>query len=87
MFTLLLAAWAMTRATEKGQFRLLALSLALVGVAFNIKMLEAFIVLPTFYPALPGGGAARLAQAPAAPGAGRRDRAGACRSPGRWRWT
>jgi 4-amino-4-deoxy-L-arabinose transferase-like glycosyltransferase len=39
MFTLLLAAWAITRATEKGAFRLLALSMALVGVAFNIKML------------------------------------------------
>ena len=37
------------RATEKGQFRLLALGLALVGVAFNIKMLAAFIVLPTFF--------------------------------------
>ena len=49
MFTLLLAAWAMTLATEKGAFRLLALSMALVGVAFNIKMLEAWIVLPTFF--------------------------------------
>ncbi|HET7078586.1 MAG TPA: glycosyltransferase family 39 protein, partial [Chloroflexia bacterium] len=49
MFTLLLAAWAVTRATEAGRFALLALSLALVGVAFNIKMLEAFIVLPAFY--------------------------------------
>jgi 4-amino-4-deoxy-L-arabinose transferase-like glycosyltransferase len=49
MFTLLLAAWAITRATEKGAFRLLALSMALVGVAFNIKMLEAWIVLPTFF--------------------------------------
>src|SRR5689334_4645298 len=49
MFTLLLAAWAITRATETGRFALLALSMALVGVAFNIKMLEAFIVLPAFY--------------------------------------
>ena len=49
MFTLLLAAWAMTLATEKGRFALLALGLALVGVAFNIKMLAAFVVLPTFY--------------------------------------
>src|SRR5215212_5255051 len=49
MFTLLLAAWALTLATEKGRFRLLALSMALVGVAFNIKMLEAWIVLPAFY--------------------------------------
>lgn len=49
MFMLLLAAWAITLATEKGQFKLLALSLALVGVAFNVKMLAAFVVLPVFY--------------------------------------
>jgi 4-amino-4-deoxy-L-arabinose transferase-like glycosyltransferase len=49
MFFLLLAAWALTRATEKGKLVLLLLSMALVGVAFNVKMLEAFIVLPTFY--------------------------------------
>src|SRR5438045_619963 len=36
MFTLLLAAWAMSVATEKGRFALLALGLTLVGVAFNI---------------------------------------------------
>ena len=49
MLTILLAAWAMSRATEKGRFALLALALALVGVAFNIKMLAAFVILPTFY--------------------------------------
>jgi 4-amino-4-deoxy-L-arabinose transferase-like glycosyltransferase len=49
MFTVLLAAWAITLAVERGQFKLLAASMALIGVAFNIKMLEAFIVLPTFY--------------------------------------
>src|SRR5438132_2103170 len=49
MFTLLLAAWAITLATERGRFRLLALSMVLVGVAFNIKMLEAWIVLPAFF--------------------------------------
>jgi 4-amino-4-deoxy-L-arabinose transferase-like glycosyltransferase len=49
LFTLLLAAWAITIATEKGRFALLALSLALVGVGFNIKMLAAFVVLPAFY--------------------------------------
>jgi 4-amino-4-deoxy-L-arabinose transferase-like glycosyltransferase len=48
MFTLLLAAWALTLATEQGRFRLLALSMALVGVAFNIKMLAAWVVLPAF---------------------------------------
>jgi 4-amino-4-deoxy-L-arabinose transferase-like glycosyltransferase len=49
MFTLLLAAWALSIATERGRLGLLALSLALVGVAFNIKMLAAFVVLPAFY--------------------------------------
>src|SRR5438552_8279838 len=39
MFTLLLAAWAITWATEMGRFKLLALIMALVGVAFIIKML------------------------------------------------
>jgi 4-amino-4-deoxy-L-arabinose transferase-like glycosyltransferase len=49
MLTLLLAAWAITLAVEKGRFRMLALSLALVGLAFNIKMLAAFVILPAFY--------------------------------------
>lgn len=49
MLTILLAAWAMSTATEKGRFAMLALALALVGVAFNIKMLAAFVILPTFY--------------------------------------
>ena len=49
MFTLLLAAWTLSIATEKGRLSMLALSVALVGVAFNIKMLEAFVVLPAFY--------------------------------------
>jgi len=49
MLATLLAAWAISRATEKGQFKLLALGLAIVGVAFNIKMLAAFVILPVFY--------------------------------------
>lgn len=49
MFFLLLAAWAITLAAEKGKLSFLLLSMALVGVAFNVKMLAAFIVLPTFY--------------------------------------
>src|SRR5262249_46078805 len=46
---LLLSAWALTRATETGSWRLFWLTTALVGVAFNVKMLAAFVVLPTFY--------------------------------------
>jgi 4-amino-4-deoxy-L-arabinose transferase-like glycosyltransferase len=49
MFTLLLAALALSLAAEKGRFALLAVGLALVGVAFNVKMLAAFVVLPAFY--------------------------------------
>ena len=49
LFTLLLAAWALSLAVEKGRLGLLLISLALVGAAFNIKMLAAFVVLPTFY--------------------------------------
>jgi 4-amino-4-deoxy-L-arabinose transferase-like glycosyltransferase len=46
---LLLAAWALMKAAEEGNRRLLLLSMALIGLAFNIKMLAAFIVLPTFF--------------------------------------
>src|SRR5207253_818331 len=49
MLTLLLAAWAMTLAAEKGRLKPLLVAMALVGVAFNIKMLAAFVVLPAFY--------------------------------------
>ena len=46
---LLLAAGALIRATETGQWRWLITSIVFVGVGFNVKMLAAFIVLPTFY--------------------------------------
>jgi 4-amino-4-deoxy-L-arabinose transferase-like glycosyltransferase len=45
---LLLAAWALLRAAEDGSRRFLLLSMALVGLAFNVKMLAAFVVLPAF---------------------------------------
>jgi len=48
LLILLLAAWALTRAAEAGNRRFLLLSMALLGVAFNVKMLAAFVVLPTF---------------------------------------
>jgi 4-amino-4-deoxy-L-arabinose transferase-like glycosyltransferase len=48
VLTLLLAAWALTRAIENGRLFLLLLSAALVGVAFNVKMLVAAGVLPVF---------------------------------------
>jgi 4-amino-4-deoxy-L-arabinose transferase-like glycosyltransferase len=46
ILVLLCAAWALIRATERGSARLLVLSLALVGVAFNIKMAVAFVLAP-----------------------------------------
>lgn len=45
----LLAAWVMVKAAERGSFKLVLLSVALVGLGFNIKMLEAFMVLPALY--------------------------------------
>ena len=45
---LLLAAWALSIAAETGRVRWLVLSALLVGLGFNIKMLEAYLVLPAF---------------------------------------
>ena len=49
VFVLLLAAWAFIIATERGQLRYLLLGTFLVGLGFNIKMLQAYMVLPAFY--------------------------------------
>lgn len=49
VFTLLLAAWAFIKATEAGKLRWLLLGALLVGLGFNIKMLQAFLPLPAFY--------------------------------------
>ena len=48
VMVLLLAAWALLVAAECGSWRLLLLAMALVGVAFNVKMMAAFVVLPVF---------------------------------------
>jgi 4-amino-4-deoxy-L-arabinose transferase-like glycosyltransferase len=48
-FVLLLSAWALIRATEKGSLWLLLLAMFLVGIGFNTKMLAAFVVLPIYY--------------------------------------
>ena len=45
---LLLGAWAVLRAAETGRLRWLLLSAVLVGLGFNIKMLEAYLVVPAF---------------------------------------
>ncbi len=49
ILTLLLAAWSFIIATESRRRRFLLLGAVLVGLAFNIKMLEAFLPLPAFY--------------------------------------
>ena len=45
---LLLGAWAVLRAAETGKLRWLLLSALIVGIGFNIKMLEAYLVVPAF---------------------------------------
>ena len=49
VFVLLLAAWAVWKSVENGQFRYLLLGALLVGLGFNIKMLQAYMVLPALY--------------------------------------
>jgi len=49
VLVLLLAAWAVLRATETGRLRWLLACAVLVGLGFNIKMLQAYLVLPAFY--------------------------------------
>ncbi len=44
-----LAAWAFLVAAERGSLGLLLVGVALVGLGFNAKTLQAFLVLPAFY--------------------------------------
>ena len=46
--TLLVGAWAVLRAAETGRLRWLLLSAVIVGIGFNIKMMEAYLVVPAF---------------------------------------
>jgi len=48
VLTLLLATWCVMKATEAGSLRWLILCAALVGLGFNIKTLEAYLVVPAF---------------------------------------
>jgi 4-amino-4-deoxy-L-arabinose transferase-like glycosyltransferase len=48
VLVLLLAAWALIVAAERGHRGLLLVAMGLVGLGFNVKMLAAFVVLPTF---------------------------------------
>jgi 4-amino-4-deoxy-L-arabinose transferase-like glycosyltransferase len=49
VMVLLLACWALTVAAEKGKLKYLILSMVLVGVGFNIKMLQAYMIAPALY--------------------------------------
>lgn len=49
VFTLLLAAWAFIKAAETNKARWLMAGAFIVGLGFNIKMLQAFLPLPAFY--------------------------------------
>lgn len=49
IFTMLLAAWAFIKATETGKLKWLLAGGILVGLGFNVKMLQAFLPLPAFY--------------------------------------
>jgi 4-amino-4-deoxy-L-arabinose transferase-like glycosyltransferase len=46
--TMLLGAWAIMKAAETGKWRWLLLCAVSVGLGFNIKMLEAYLVVPAF---------------------------------------
>ena len=47
-FLLVAGAWAVQRSLEQGRVRWLALSAVFVGLAFNTKFLQAYVVLPAF---------------------------------------
>jgi 4-amino-4-deoxy-L-arabinose transferase-like glycosyltransferase len=49
MFVLLLAAWAFLQSVYTGKARWLFLGAFIVGLGFNIKMLQAYMPLPAFY--------------------------------------
>ena len=49
VLTLLLACWAISIAAEKGKIKYLIICLAIVGIGFNIKMLQAYMVIPAIY--------------------------------------
>jgi 4-amino-4-deoxy-L-arabinose transferase-like glycosyltransferase len=49
VLTVLLAAWAFILAVETGRLSWLLVGALVVGVGFDIKMLEAFLVLPALY--------------------------------------
>ncbi|MBA5851590.1 glycosyltransferase family 39 protein [Clostridium sp. cel8] len=49
VMTLLFACIFLSKAAERGKFKYLIISLILVGIGFNIKMLEAYMIAPAMY--------------------------------------
>jgi 4-amino-4-deoxy-L-arabinose transferase-like glycosyltransferase len=49
VFTLLIATWLLFRSIKKNSFWSLLSSFAVIGLAFNMKMLQAYMVLPGYY--------------------------------------
>ncbi|WP_339278764.1 glycosyltransferase family 39 protein [Paenibacillus sp. FSL W8-1187] len=49
VFTLALAAWFLLRGVREGRAGNLLAAFALIGAGFNMKMLQAYMVLPAFY--------------------------------------
>jgi len=49
VLALLLACWAISIAADKGKVKYLLISLAIVGIGFNIKMLQAYMIIPAIY--------------------------------------
>ena len=49
VLVLLLAIWALLKSIRSDKFRYLLLSLFLIGIGFNIKMLQAYMILPAVY--------------------------------------
>lgn len=49
VMTLLFASLALSKAAEKGKLKYLILSFFLIGLGFNIKMLQAYMILPAIY--------------------------------------
>lgn len=49
VMVLLFACLALSIAAEKGKFKYLMISMALVGVGFNVKMLQAYMIVPALY--------------------------------------
>ncbi|OAX49110.1 ArnT family glycosyltransferase [Paenibacillus sp. AD87] len=49
VFTLLLGSWFLFKGSKQGSTWSILVAFALIGLAFNMKMLQAYMILPAFY--------------------------------------